>query len=64
MADSPESSKGTQEPRANFWSAGRRTFLQGAAAAAALTAMPRWAQAHPDDFAVIRAEIEKRTTKP
>ena len=22
--------------------------------------MPRWAQAHPDDFAVIRAEIEKR----
>src|SRR5207237_1140650 len=60
MADSPESSKGTQEPRANFWSAGRRTFLQGAAAAAALTAMPRWAQAHPDDFAVIRAEIEKR----
>jgi len=38
----------------------RRTFLQGAAAAAALTAMPRWAQAHPDDFAAIRAEIEKR----
>jgi acetylornithine deacetylase/succinyl-diaminopimelate desuccinylase-like protein len=38
---------------------GRRTFLQGAAAAAALTAMPRWAQAHPDDFAAIRAEIEK-----
>src|SRR5437867_3575833 len=39
---------------------GRRTFLQGAAAAAALTAMPRWAQAHPDDFSAIRAEIEKR----
>jgi len=38
----------------------RRTFLQGAAAAAALTAMPRWAQAHPDDFDTIRAEIEKR----
>src|SRR6266571_7854385 len=38
---------------------GRRTFLQGAAAAAALTAMPSWAQAHPDDFAAIRAEIEK-----
>src|SRR5689334_8383091 len=37
----------------------RRTFLQGAAAAAALTAIPRWAQAHPDDFAAIRAEIEK-----
>ena len=38
----------------------RRTFLQGAAAAAALTAMPRWAQAHPDDSSAIRAEIEKR----
>src|ERR1700746_3529435 len=37
----------------------RRTFLQGAAAAAALTAIPRWAQAHPDDFAAIRTEIEK-----
>src|SRR5690349_22472252 len=37
----------------------RRTFLQGAAAATALVAIPRWAQAHPDDFAVIRAEIEK-----
>src|SRR5690348_18071105 len=37
----------------------RRTFLQGAAAAAALTAIPGWAQAHPDDFAAIRAEIEK-----
>ena len=33
----------------------RRTFLQGAAAAAALTAMPRWAHAYPDDFAAIRA---------
>ena len=38
----------------------RRTFLQGATAAAALTALPRWAQAHPDDFSAIRAEIEKR----
>ena len=38
----------------------RRTFLQGAAAAAALTAMPRWAHAYPDDFAAIGAEIEKR----
>src|ERR1700746_957800 len=38
----------------------RRTFLQGAAAAAALTAIPRWAQAYPDDFSAIRAEIEKR----
>lgn len=38
----------------------RRTFLQGAAAAAALTAMPRWAQAYPEDSTAIRAEIEKR----
>ena len=38
----------------------RRTFLQGAAAAAALTAIPHWAQARPDDFSAIRAEIEKR----
>ena len=38
----------------------RRTFLQGAAAAAALTAVPRWAQARPDDFSAIRGEIEKR----
>src|SRR5207253_9008915 len=37
-----------------------RTFLQSAAAAAALTAMPGWAQAHPDDFPAIRGEIEKR----
>jgi len=38
----------------------RRTFLQGAAAAAALAAVPRWAQAHPGDMDAIRAEIEKR----
>lgn len=38
----------------------RRTFLQNAAAAAALTAMPRWAQAYPADSTAIRAEIEKR----
>jgi len=38
----------------------RRSFLQGAAAAAALSAVPRWAQAHPDDFSAIKAEIEKR----
>jgi acetylornithine deacetylase/succinyl-diaminopimelate desuccinylase-like protein len=37
----------------------RRAFLQGAASAAALSAIPRWAQAHPDDFSAIRAEIEK-----
>jgi acetylornithine deacetylase/succinyl-diaminopimelate desuccinylase-like protein len=40
--------------------ADRRTFLQGAAAAAAIAAVPRWAQAHPGDFDAIRAEIEKR----
>jgi acetylornithine deacetylase/succinyl-diaminopimelate desuccinylase-like protein len=60
MADSPENSKSTDERTANFPSTGRRSFLQGAAAAAALTAMPRWAQARPDDFSAIRAEIEKR----
>ena len=38
----------------------RRTFLQNAAAAAALTAMPTWAQAYPADSTAIRAEIEKR----
>jgi acetylornithine deacetylase/succinyl-diaminopimelate desuccinylase-like protein len=40
--------------------ADRRTFLQSAAAAVAVTAIPHWAQAHPDDIAPIRAEIEKR----
>src|SRR5882672_9082563 len=38
----------------------RRAFLQGAAAAAATLAMPRWAQAHPGDLDAIRAEVEKR----
>src|SRR3981189_3398623 len=38
----------------------RRAFLQGAAAAAAALAMPRWAHAHPGDLDVIRAEVEKR----
>ncbi len=38
----------------------RRAFLQGAAAAAAALAMPRWARAHPSDLDAIRAEIEKR----
>ncbi len=38
----------------------RRAFLQGAAAAAASFAMPRWAHAHPSDVDAIRAEIEKR----
>jgi acetylornithine deacetylase/succinyl-diaminopimelate desuccinylase-like protein len=62
----PHREKGNASPdkdarfAANFSPSGRRSFLQSAAAAAALTAMPRWAQAHPDDFAAIRAEIEKR----
>src|SRR5260370_20502841 len=38
----------------------RRAFLQGAAAAAGLLAVPRWAHAHPSDIDAIRAEIEKR----
>lgn len=38
----------------------RRSFLQATAAAAALTAMPRWAEASPEDFTAIRGEIEKR----
>ena len=38
----------------------RRAFLQGAAAAAAALAMPRWAHAHPGDMDAILAEIEKR----
>src|SRR3989440_3161580 len=38
----------------------RRAFLQGAAAAAAALAMPRWAQAHPGNMDAILAEIEKR----
>src|ERR1700687_549595 len=40
--------------------ADRRTFLQGAALAAATLAMPRWAQAGPGDMDAILAEIEKR----
>ena len=38
----------------------RRAFLQGAAAAAAALAMPRWVRAHPSDLDAIHAEIEKR----
>jgi acetylornithine deacetylase/succinyl-diaminopimelate desuccinylase-like protein len=52
--------KKTNLAEAFLSAANRRTFLQGATAAAALTAIPRWAQAHPDDFSAIRAEIEKR----
>ena len=54
MANSSDSSD-RKDPQTD-----RRTFLQGAAAAAALTAMPRWAQAYPEDSKAIRAEIEKR----
>ena len=54
MANSSNRSD-TKDPQTD-----RRTFLQGAAAAAALTAMPRWAQAYPEDSTAIRAEIEKR----
>jgi acetylornithine deacetylase/succinyl-diaminopimelate desuccinylase-like protein len=39
---------------------GRREFLQGAAASAAVLAMPRWAQSGTDDLAPIRAEVVKR----
>jgi acetylornithine deacetylase/succinyl-diaminopimelate desuccinylase-like protein len=60
MADATKSSKSAEEREAHFSSTGRRSFLHGAAAAAALTAMPRWAHAHPDDFSAIRDEIEKR----
>src|SRR5215472_16110009 len=57
MSDLPKNNKSAEELAAN--STSRRSFLHGAAAAAALTALPRWAQAHPDDFSAIRAEIEK-----
>jgi acetylornithine deacetylase/succinyl-diaminopimelate desuccinylase-like protein len=42
--------------------AGRRTFLQGAAASAAALALPSWAHSAmaPDDMDAIRAQIEKR----
>src|SRR5215467_6977269 len=53
MLESSNSNPGSEQHT------GRRTFLQGVAAAAALTAIPRWAQAHPDDFAAVHAEIEK-----
>jgi acetylornithine deacetylase/succinyl-diaminopimelate desuccinylase-like protein len=47
-------------PSTTFLPSDRRAFLQGAAAAAAATlAMPRWAQAHPDDLDAIRAEVER-----
>src|SRR5499427_2482993 len=58
MSDLPKNNKSAEELAAN--STSRRSFLHGAAAAAALTALPRWVQAHPDDFSAIRAEIERR----
>src|SRR5690242_17835469 len=57
VSDSLKNEESAQQLVTN--STGRRSFLQGAAAAAALSAMPRWAEAHPDDFNAIRAEIEK-----
>jgi acetylornithine deacetylase/succinyl-diaminopimelate desuccinylase-like protein len=58
MPKSSEFQTTTEEGRLS--PASRRTFLQSAGAAAALTARPRWAQAHPSDLDLIRAEIEKR----
>ncbi len=57
-----ESTPGSNEtPSAENSSAtDRRTFLQTAAAATAVLAIPRWAQAHPGEMDAIRAEIEKR----
>ncbi|HXZ19098.1 MAG TPA: M20/M25/M40 family metallo-hydrolase [Candidatus Acidoferrales bacterium] len=40
--------------------AGRREFLQGAAASAAALALPRWARADSGDLGPIRAQVEKR----
>ena len=58
MAKSSE--RQTDVPEEAFSLPDRRTFLEGAAAAAALSALPRWAAAHPDDFSAIGSEIEKR----
>ncbi len=41
-------------------SSGRRFFLQGAAAGAAVLAMPRWARGAEPDLAEVQKEIEKR----
>ncbi len=57
--ESPDASA-KSEFAAYFSSTDRRAFLQGAAAAAATLAVPRWAHARPDDLDAIRAEIEKR----
>jgi acetylornithine deacetylase/succinyl-diaminopimelate desuccinylase-like protein len=57
-----ESTPGSNETPSseNSSATDRRTFLQAAAAATAILAIPRWAQAHPGEMDVIRAEIEKR----
>jgi hypothetical protein len=60
VAASGASEAGAAEFSAVFPPMYRRAFLQTTAAAAALAAMPRWAQAHPGEFDAIRAEIEKR----
>ena len=48
------------KPEQDSSSINRRTFLQGAAATAAMLAAPRWAQAQGNDLSPIQREIEKR----
>jgi acetylornithine deacetylase/succinyl-diaminopimelate desuccinylase-like protein len=60
-AEEKSSPANSETPSAEiFPSTDRRAFLQGAAAAAAALAMPRWAHARPSDLGAIHAEIEKR----
>jgi len=60
-AEEKSSPANSETPSAEtFPSTDRRAFLQGAAAAAAALAMPRWAHARPSDLDAIHAEIEKR----
>src|SRR6266403_1500215 len=60
-AEEKSSPVNSETPSAEiFPSTDRRAFLQGAAAAAAALAMPRWAHARPSDLDAIHAEIEKR----
>lgn len=65
-----ESAKGSPSAEPQSLSAGRRTFLQGAAATAALVAVPHWSehvaqmtagsQKGTNDLGAVRAEIAKR----
>ena len=60
-AEEKSSPANSETPSAEtFPSTDRRAFLQGAAAAAAALAMPRWAHARPSDLDAIHAEIERR----